>query len=551
MSENQIQERPHYLDEDGRLDLSRLFQYQPKQNELRVSPCPQFLNVGGIRSGKTSGAMFYGVENFCLTFNKCDILVLRRTLKDLESGAIMDFKTFVPKELYKYNETKHVATFFNGSRVVFGHCQNNKERDIEQYLGQAYPYILVDECAQFSPDAWLLLNSRNTVNPGCEPRRDVVCQGCGECRLCMPSPRMVGCTNPFGAFWPYYHTTFVLQEPYEKVEGVKKDAVGRWWVEEAGEWRCEYNPDNFGFSHSTVLDNPKILARDPGIIDRLKAMPKGKRDKMLHGYMDKVEGQYFDIFEPEYHVINTREDRDAIIWQDWQPVWAGWDWGMAHWNAIYLFTKALVRKSVTDNYKLKTICFKEIIDQGKSNVEMVDILSRAARHPADGKPIKLNAIYFSHEKFNRQMEHHTPADELSRLLRLKGLVSVSAATKDRIASASFVYNLLKNGDLVILDTCPEIIRAIPNLMRDSNNLDDVLKVNSKADDAYDAFRYGLFGALNARAKPKQEVVREAAQKIEDPYARHWYVVKKNAEMADSAKQIKQTNVPGWMDRLKK
>jgi hypothetical protein len=75
----------------------------------------------------------------------------------------------MPPELYDYDQTKHVATLTNGSRVVFGHCQNNKDRDIEQYLGQAYPAILVDECGQFSPDAWMMLYSRNTINASCQP----------------------------------------------------------------------------------------------------------------------------------------------------------------------------------------------------------------------------------------------------------------------------------------------------------------------------------------------------------------------------------------------
>ena len=63
----------------------------------------------------------YIVMNYSLAYENCDVLVLRRTFKELDSGAIKDFQTFVPPELYKYDQTKHVATFTNGSRVVFGH----------------------------------------------------------------------------------------------------------------------------------------------------------------------------------------------------------------------------------------------------------------------------------------------------------------------------------------------------------------------------------------------------------------------------------------------
>lgn len=194
--------RPAYLNADGTLNWTLVFQFQPKQLELLknvmrdgkvyVQPvATQCLSVGGIRSGKTCGWLMYFIKHYCMAFSRCDILILRRTFKELESGAIADFKTFMPPELYDYDQTKHVATLTNGSRVVFGHCQNNKDRDIEQYLGQAYPAILVDECGQFSPDAWMMLYSRNTINASCQPDEK------GN----FPIPCIVGCTNPLGPFY--------------------------------------------------------------------------------------------------------------------------------------------------------------------------------------------------------------------------------------------------------------------------------------------------------------------------------------------------------------
>ncbi len=213
-----------YLNADGTLNFDKIFRFQPKQTELMrnvmrngkvyVQPAAeQCLSTGGIRSGKTCGWLMFFVMHYCLQWNNCNLLVLRRTFKELESGAISDFKTFMPKELYDYDQTKHVATLKNGSRIVFGHCQNNKDRDIEQYLGQAYPAILVDECGQFSPDAWMMLYSRNIVNAACE--RDEA----GN----LPIPAIVGCTNPLGPHYEYYRTLFVQQEPWNPGEEAKRD----------------------------------------------------------------------------------------------------------------------------------------------------------------------------------------------------------------------------------------------------------------------------------------------------------------------------------------
>jgi hypothetical protein len=549
----EVTERPKYLSADGTINFNRIFQFQPKQTELLrtvirngksyIQPvAQQCLSVGGIRSGKTCGWLLYLVMHYCLAFKGCNVLVLRRTFKELEAGAISDFRTFVPKELYEYDSTKHVAVFTNGSKVIFGHCQNLKDRDIEQYLGQAYPAILVDECGQFSADAWMMLYSRNIINPACE--RDEA----GN----LPVPVIIGCTNPLGPFYEYYRTLFVQKEPWMKTEEARCDDVdGTWWIPESGEWKKIYDPKSYACQRSTVMDNAELLKRDPGIIARLNSMPKAKRDKMLHGLDGTVEGQYFDCFDESYHVLNLREDPEAIIWQEHQPVWCGQDWGMLHANAAYLFTKALVRWSSSGaDYRLKTVCFAEIVTTGgKTYKELASILASKARLP-NGSPVKVRHHYFSHEKFSRQMEHHSPADDYSRELKTYGLPGVTPATRDRIARASLMYNELKNGTLVILDTCRELILAIPSLMRDPKNIDDVLKVDCKGDDVYDGFSYGLFGQLSARKKPDEDANRDRVAELakSDPLAAHFFKMKKDAEAKNRTVCFTQPEQPLWLSK---
>jgi hypothetical protein len=539
------------MNADGTMDFNRVFKFQPKQVELLhnvsrngkiyLEPVAgQCLSTGGIRSGKTCGWLMFFIMHYCLRWKGCNLLVLRRNFKELENGAIADFKTFMPKEMYEYDQTKHVATLKNGSRVVFGHCQNNKDRDIEQYLGQAYPAILVDECGQFSPDAWMMLFQRNIVNPACE--RDDANN--------LPIPAIVGCTNPLGPHYEYYRTLFVQKEPWNPGEDARRDVDGTWWTQEAGEWKKIYDPTDYAYQRSTVMDNNELLARDPGIIARLLSMPKAKRDKVLYGYDGQVEGQYFDCFDPSYHVLNLREDPEAIVWQEYQPVWVGEDWGMQHANATYFFTKAMVRASVGDNYTLKTVCFAELVVTGGKTMEQLASLIKMKCHLPNGVPFVPKAIYFSHEKFNRQMDDRTPADEYSRALKLVGLPPVISATRDRIGSASLMYNLIKKGELVILDVCKEIILAIPSLMRNPDLLDDVLKVNAKGDDCYDGFRYGLYGHLAARKKPAAQAEKERVDELKktDPLAAHFLKMKLDAEAKDRTSSFRPPEQPVWMGK---
>jgi hypothetical protein len=545
----ETKERPYYVDADGTLNVSKIFKHQPIQLELlrEVSrngglyvqtAAKQCLSVGGIRSGKTTGALMFFVMYYCMKFDKCDILVLRRTFKELESGAIADFKTFMPKELYDYDQTKHVATLHNGSRVVFGHCQNNKERDIEQYLGQAYAGILVDECGQFSPDAWMMLYARNLVNASCQPDEH------GN----LPIPCIWGCTNPLGPFYEFYRTVFVQKEPWMAPEEAKKDLKGSWWVSESGQWREIYDPRDYAYQRSTVMDNPKMLERQPDIISKLNSMPKAKRDKMLFGLDGKFEGQYFDVWDEQYHVVNLRDDPEAIIWQSWQPVWVGQDWGMGHANASYFFTKALVKDVVGSDYKLRTVCFQEVVTTGgKTYKELASILSMKAKLPT-GAPVKIRSIYFSHEKFARQMDTHSPADDYSRALRELGLPSVTRGTQDRIGSASLVYNMLKNGELVVLDYCKDIINTFPSLMRDPDKMDDVLKTDARGDDCYDGFRLGIYGQLAARKRPSEDAIFDHASTL-DPLAKHFYLQKQLANRTRDDAAFTQSKQPQWQTKM--
>lgn len=334
-------------------------------------------------------------------------------------------------------------------------------------------------------------------------------------------------------------------------EDAKMDVDGTWWSMESGEWIKIYDPTKLACQRSTVMDNPELLARDPGIIARLMMMPKAKRDKVLYGLDGVSEGQYFDCFDPTYHVLNLREEPDAIIWQDYQPCWAGQDWGMQHANATYLFTKALVKDSVGENYRLKTVCFAEVVTTGgKTMDELASILQKKCVLP-NGTAIKLKAIYFSHEKFNRQVSNRTPADEYSQALKRVGLPPVISATRDRIGSASLMYNAIKKGELAILDTCREIILAIPSLMRNPNLLDDVLKVDSKGDDAYDGFRYGLYGHLGAKKKPEAQVQADRIKtlKATDPLAAHFLKLKLDADNANKTTSFRPAEQPVWQSKL--
>ena len=89
-----------------------------------------------------------------------DSLLLRRTYPELESSLLTYFRRDVPRSHYrKYNESKHIVTWKNGSTTRFGHCRN--ENDVYAYQGAEFLFIGVDELTHFTMKQWQFLTSRN------------------------------------------------------------------------------------------------------------------------------------------------------------------------------------------------------------------------------------------------------------------------------------------------------------------------------------------------------------------------------------------------------
>jgi len=106
-----------------------------------------------------------------------DSLLLRRTYPELESSLLAHFRRDVPRSLYKkYNESKHVVTWSNGSITRFGYCRN--ESDVYQYQGAEFQFIGLDELTHFTLKQWQFLTSRN------------------RCPVKGSRPCMAGATNP-------------------------------------------------------------------------------------------------------------------------------------------------------------------------------------------------------------------------------------------------------------------------------------------------------------------------------------------------------------------
>ena len=532
---------PLELDATGAVTVDSFYLPLPKQDELHTSPAKYLLGIGGNYSGKSAFLIGEALYN-ALEYPSSMCLLLRKTFKELNKGLIRDFRDSVPKELYRWNANEYTATFLNGASIVFGHCRTGSEKDLSQYLSAGFVWIGIDELGQFSYDAWSFLTSRNRPNRGCQPNSEGL----------MPFCRIGGATNPMGPGYGWLKRLWIERRPVSQLGRVRHGEDGKYYGDDGrGAEICVYDPGEYHYAHSTILDNPIALERDPDQLNKLMRLPPDLRERALYGNLNAQAGTYFQNFTRDKHVISLPADRERIQWEAWQPVWISIDWGLAHFCVVCWHTRAKVRMLDGKTWRPVVVTFRQLIANGPPDSASVLPRYKALSHRDLCKAIaeampkeereRIRFIFLSPERFARNTDPdsaHTVAAEMGRELKELGLPSPTEANDRRVDGAVFVYNLIDADEYYVLDTCEELIEALETRVRDEKNLEDVMKIEDLGDDVYDCARYGLLSMLGEKGKPAEVRYQERVAQIEDPVARriyayeHW--LKQQKQKSDGA-----------------
>src|SRR6202022_5130368 len=116
--------------------IEDFYQPFPRQKEFHESGAKYRLFGGAAGPGKTKALLYEAIRQ-AHNVPGSDSLLLRRTYPELESSLLAYFRRDVPRSLYKrYNESKPVATWNNGSTTRFGYCRS--ESDVYRYQGAEF-----------------------------------------------------------------------------------------------------------------------------------------------------------------------------------------------------------------------------------------------------------------------------------------------------------------------------------------------------------------------------------------------------------------------------
>ena len=468
----------------------------PKQKEFHASPAKYRLFGGAAGPGKSKALLMEAVLQ-AHEHAGVNTLLLRRTFSELEQSLLLYFRRDIPRELYKsYNESKHVVTWLNGSTTRFGYCQS--EADVYQYQGAEFLFIGIDELTLFTLRQWQFLTL------------------CNRCPVPGAFPCMAGATNPGNIGHAWVKSLWIDKQPASGMEHPE-----------------EFDAADYDFIPARVSDNP-IYAGDEHYLKTLRALPSHLKRAFLDGDWDVFAGQYFDRFDYSRHVVRAEQ----IDWKPWWPRWISIDWGFEHPAAVYWHAQTLVgaaqpggaasvtnalgtvdetagskdsrrivtyRELVTHRTSPRDLA-KEIVERsvgsdkrptGRSDVTL-DLNRRRDAGATKGNYTreKIDAIYLSPDAFARRTDEASIADQMGDVFVAAGMPRPVPADNDRVGGWMLMYQMLDAGEWLLTENCVELIRTIPNLVRDPARVEDIEKMDG--DDPADAARYGLKSRYGAR-----------------------------------------------------
>ncbi|MGB9466121.1 MAG: hypothetical protein WBR10_13500 [Candidatus Acidiferrum sp.] len=442
------------------MDFSKYYRPFARQQQFHDSPAKYRLFGGAAGPGKTKALLWEAIFQ-ANAWSGAHTLLLRRTYPELESSLLAYFRRDVPRGMYrKYNESKHVVTWRNGSTTRFGYCRN--ENDVYQYQGAEFLFIGLDELTHFTFKQWQFLTSRNRC-----PVAGSVCS-------------MAGATNPGNIGHAWVKALWVDHKP---PSGFDQTDL--------------YDPRDYEFIRAWLSDNP-IYANDAEYRRTLEALPEHLRKAFLEGDWNVFAGQYFDIFDYGRHTARPEE----IRLEAWWPRWISIDWGFQHPSAVYWHCAVPVDsrqlrvesknnstpQGAAFNSQLSTlnsriVTYREFVQNGLSpRMVAQGIDERSGRE-------NICEVFLSPDAFAHRTAEASIAEQLGDVLTTNGLPRPAPADDDRIGGWQFMYQMLESNAWVITENCTKLIECMPTLVRDTARVEDIRKMDG--DDPADSARYGL------------------------------------------------------------
>ncbi len=432
--------------------LTWFYQPGPAAVPLHASKCPNIL-YGGAAGGMKSHSLRWDAYRHCLGIPGYRSILMRRTFEELRrnhldraAGECETINKFVGTTVMDLIRSEHEVRFpLNGSKIVFGHCQNLG--DEEKYLGDEYDDFRPDEVATFEKQQIIGVAGRlRSTKKGVRAR-------------------LIGSSNPGGA-----HTLWL------------KD----WFIEKTVAYsdNPRYKPEKYQFIPAKLYDNPFLMDPDgtyTSYEERLYAYSPERRRQLLNGDWSAITGQFFPEFSVPTHVAALEIPQGCKL-ERWI------DWGYAPNPGVCLWVACF------PNGRLYVFAEWVFNGQGRTLHVASQVADRITRMSVD------EIVPWTGGRLSRSIgdpsmfarDGHT-GESYAETFRRFG-VSLLPGDNDRVQGWGRMRHWLQPHPeggrwMMFHPDCVYAIRTIPGLIHAANDPDDV---DTTGDDhAADALRYGL------------------------------------------------------------
>ena len=446
---------------------------QPRQQSYHKAANIDELLYGGAAGGGKSEATIWDALKYALQYPNSRQVIFRRTFPDLQRSIIMRTLQVYPKELGKYNQSKHEWSFVNGSVIELAYWDNDS--NYMNYQGAEYDVIRWEELTQFEERWYTYMLSR--------------------LRGSKPYPRSVkSTTNPGGVGHSWVKRRFIDIGPPEQIHDMQEfddDGNPLHWPEgmpQAGEPIRRKRI----FIPANVFDNQELIKNDPGYVARLMALPDAERKQLLEGDWDTFAGQYFGEFTRSIHVVEPFKIPDN--WKKYRALDEGYnDPFVCLWIALDPKGTAYVYRE----YVKSKLLTSEQVEEVRQRSPVTEIYEYSVA----------DTSFWNRAKTERV----TPAEIFAQQS-----VPLIQAKKERVNGWKrlrewlHVYDSLdhvtgkfyKTSNLKIFNTCLKTIESLPAMVYDDKHVEDV--ASHPLDHVPDALRYWCMSRPQNPAREARE-----------------------------------------------